>query len=276
MLLKNKIDKLEFIEVMQDIGQANSSYRYKDCAAIYEDKLHFRMGENAQYDDDQYFYLPQTLVGLELLFKGLVICERDFDWRSGSVASNIKIMQIIRRRSKSLVALRNLDKLIKWTFIHKGRNPYTPFGGRKYSNVGSLSELKEIEETDRKIAINHHELEKMQMEAKEATKKLEQELIKKRDEERKIKNAERFKIFQQQIIQFQSQTDSNKLNDLLSGRITFPINLLPESEWLTIIRNRDLKAKDLNKLIKLIPKNTTREIRQIKRFLQILRTPKLI
>ena len=276
MLLKNKIDKLEFIEVMQDIGQANSSYRYKDCAAIYEDKLHFRMGENAQYDDDQYFYLPQTLVGLELLFKGLIICERDFGWRSGSVASNIKIMQIIRRRSKSLVALRNLDKLIKWTFIHKGRNPYTPFGGRKYSNVGSLSELKEIEETDRKIAINHHELEKMQMEAKEATKKLEQELIKKRDEERKIKNAERFKIFQQQIKQFQSQTDSNKLNDLLSGRITFPINLLPESEWLTIIRNRDLKAKDLNKLIKLIPKNTTREIRQIKRFLQILRTPKLI
>ena len=65
-------------------------------------------------------------------------------------------------------------------------------------------------------------------------------------------------------------------NDLLSNRITFPINLLPESEWLTIIRNRKLEAKDLNKLIKLIPKNTTREIKQIKRFLQILRKPKLV
>ena len=139
-----------------------------------------------------------------------------------------------------------------------------------------LSELKGIEETDRKIAINHHELEKMQMEAKEATKKLEQELIKKRDEERKIKNAERFKIFQQQIKQFQTQTDDEKLNDLLSKRITFPMNLLPESEWLTIIRNKNLEAADINKLIKLIPKNTTREIKQIKRFLQILRTPKLI
>ena len=114
------------------------------------------------------------------------------------------------------------------------------------------------------------------MEAAEATKKLEQELIKKRDEERKIKNAERFKIFQQQIKQFQAQTDADKLNDLLSNRISFPINLLPECEWLTIIRNRNLEAKDLNKLIKLIPKNTTREIKQIKRFLQILRTPKLI
>ena len=276
MLLKKQIDKLEFIDVMQDIGLANSSYGYKDCTAIYEDKLSFRMGDDAQYDDDQYFYLPKTLTGLELLFKGLVICERDFDWSGGSVASNIKIMQIIRRRSRSPQALRSLDKLIKWTFINKGQNPYTPFGGRKYSNVGSLSELKGIEEADRRIAINHHEIEKMQMEAKEATKKLEQELIKKRDEERKTKNAERLKIFQKQIKQFQAQTDANKLNDLLSNRITFPINLLPECEWLTIIRNRNLEAKDLNKLIKLIPKNTTREIKQIKRFLQILRTPKLI
>ena len=276
MLLKKQIDKLEFIEVMQDIGLANSSYGYKDCAAINEDRLSFRMGDDAQYDDDQYFYLPRTLTGLELLFKGLVICERDFDWSGGSVASNIKIMQIIRRRSRSPLALRNLDKLIKWTFINKGRNDYTPFGGTKYSNVGSLSELERIEETDRRNAINHRELEKMQMEAAEATKKLEQELIKKRDEERKIKNAERFKIFQQQIKLFQAQTDAEKLNDLLSKRISFPINLLPECEWLTIIRNKNLEAKDLNKLIKLIPKNTTREIKQIKRFLQILRTPKLI
>ena len=276
MLLKKQIDKLEFIEVMQDIGLANSSYNYKDCTAINEDRLSFRMGDDAQYDDDQYFYLPRTLTGLELLFKGLVICERDFDWSGGSVASNIKIMQIIQRRSKSPVALRNLDKLIKWTFINKGRNAYTPFGGTKYSNVGSLAELKQIEETDRRNAINHRELEKMQMEAAEATKKLEQERIKKRDEERKIKNDERLKIFQQQIKQFQTQTDADKLNDLLADRITFPINLLPECEWLTIIRNKKLEAKDLNKLIKLIPKNTTREIKQIKRFLQILRTPKLI
>ena len=276
MLIEKKIDKLEFIEVMQDIGLANSSHHYKNCTEIFRDKLNFSMATNALYDDDQYFYLPKTLVGLELLYKGLVICERDFDWRKGSVASNIKIMQIIRRRSKSPVTLRNLDKLIKWTFINKGPNPYTPFGERKYSNVGSLAELKGIEERDRWKAANQRKLEKMQIEAAEARKKLEQELIKKRDEERKIKNAERLKIFQQQIKQFQTQTDAEKLNDLLSDRITFPINLLPECEWLTIIRNKNLEAKDLNKLIKLIPKNTTREIKQIKRFLQILRTPKLI
>ena len=201
MLLKKEIDEFEFIEVMQAIGLSNSSRDYKYCNAIKRDRLHFSMGVQYQYDD-----LPTTLVGLELLFKGLVICERDFDWRGGSVASNIKIMQIIRRRSKSPVALRNLDKLIKWTFINKGRNPYTPFGGTKYSNVGSLSELEGIEETERRNAINHRELEKMQMQAAEATRKLEQELIKKSDEERKIKNAERFKIFQQQIKQFQAQT----------------------------------------------------------------------
>ena len=114
------------------------------------------------------------------------------------------------------------------------------------------------------------------MEAAKESRRVEHELIVKKIQERKIKNAERYKIFHQQIKQFQTQTDAEKLNDLLSNRISFPINLLPECEWLTIIRNQNLEAADINKLIKLIPKNTTSEIKQIKRFLQILRTPKLI
>ena len=192
MLLKKDIDEFEFIEVMQAIGLADSSQDYKYCNAIKRDRLQFSLGVLYSYYD-----LPKTLVGLELLFKGLIICERDFDWCSGSVASNIKIMQIIRRRSKSLVALRNLDKLIKWTFINKGRNPYTPFGGRKYSNIGSLSELKGIEETDRRIAKNHHELEKMQMEARIKMQLMEKEFMlnmRLKDGERQvIKDKEKYK-----------------------------------------------------------------------------------
>ena len=272
MLLKKEIEELEFVEVMQDIGLADSSRHYKYCNAITKDRLHFHMG----IDNRNYYYLPNTLEGLTLLFKGLVICERDFDWRGGSVASNIKIMQIIRRQSKSPLALRNLDKLIKWTYINKGRNTYTPFGARKLSNVGSLSELLSIEETDRKNSVAQRELEKSQMEAAKESRRVEHELIVKKIQERKIKNAERYKIFHQQIKQFQTQTDAEKLNDLLSNHIPFPINLLPECEWLTIIRNQNLEAADINKLIKLIPKNTTTEIKQIKRFLQILRSPKLI
>jgi len=87
MLLKKEIDEFEFIEAMQAIGLANSSRDYKFCNVIKRDRLNLSMG--AQY---QYEYLPKTLLGLELLFKGLVICERDFDWSGGSVASNIKIM----------------------------------------------------------------------------------------------------------------------------------------------------------------------------------------
>ena len=197
-------------------------------------------------------------------------------WRGGSVASNINIMQIIRRKSISQLALRNLDKLIRWTYLNKGENPYTPFGARKLSKVSSLSELLQIEDMDRKNSIAQRDFETRQMEAAKESRRVEHELIVKKIQERKIKNAERYKIFHQQIKQFQAQTDAEKLNDLLSNRISFPINLLPECEWLTIIRNQNLKAADINKLIKLIPKNTTSEIKQIKRFLQILRTPKLI
>ena len=129
---------------------------------------------------------------------------------------------------------------------------------------------------DRKNSIAQRDFETRQMEAAKESRRVEHELIVKKIQERKIKNAERYKIFHQQIKQFQTRTDAEKLNDLLSNRISFPINLLPECEWLTIIRNQNLEAADINKLIKLIPKNTTSEIKQIKRFLQILRTPKLI
>lgn len=275
MLLDKDNEDLEFIEIMQEIGLTETSQNYRSCKMVVRQEFspHFSMGVNERYLPRN---IPSRLDSLILLFKGLVICERDFKWHGGSVAHNIKIMQWIRRKSISQLDLRNLDKLIRWTYLNKGENPYTPFGASKLSNVSSLSELTQIEDRDRNNAITQRAFEKSQMKAAEATRKLEQELIKKNIEARKIKNAERFKIFQQQIKQFQTQTDAEKLNDLLSKRISFPINLLPESEWLTIIRNKNLEAKDLNKLIKLIPKNTTREIKQIKRFLQILRTPKLI
>ena len=275
MLLDKDSEDLEFIEIMQEIGLTETSQNYRNCKMVVRQEFshHFSMGVAERYLPRN---IPARLDGLILLFKGLVICERDFKWRGGSVASNIKIMQWIRRKSVSPVDLRNLDKLIRWTYLNKGENDYTPFGTTKLSNVSSLSELMQIEGTDRANAINQHTFEKGQMESAKESRKIEQELISKKIQERKIKNAERYKIFHQQIKQFQTQTDAEKLNDLLSNRISFPINLLPECEWLTIIRNQNLEAADINKLIKLIPKNTTSEIKQIKRFLQILRTPKLI
>ncbi len=275
MLLDKDSEDLEFIEIMQEIGLTETSQNYRNCKMVVRQEFshHFSMGVAERYLPRN---IPARLDSLILLFKGLVICERDFKWRGGSVASNIKIMQWIRRKSVSPVDLRNLDKLIRWTYLNKGENDYTPFGTTKLSNVSSLSELMQIEGTDRANAINQHTFEKGQMESAKESRKIEQELISKKIQERKIKNAERYKIFHQQIKQFQTQTDAEKLNDLLSNHISFPINLLPECEWLTIIRNQNLEAADINKLIKLIPKNTTSEIKQIKRFLQILRTPKLI
>ena len=272
MLLKDEMEELEFIEIMQEIGLTESSDNYKNCRQVIQQRFHIQHHIGTRSANN----IPQRLDSLVLLFKGLIICERDFNWRGGSVASNINIMQMIRRKSISQSALQNLDKLIRWVSLNKGENPYTPFGARKLCTVSSLSELLQIEDMDRKNSIAQRDFETRQIEAAKESRRLEHESIVKKIQERKIKNAERFKIFQQQIKQFQVQTDSEKLSDLLFNRISFPINLLPESEWLTIIRNKNLEAKDLNKLIKLIPKNTTREIKQIKRFLQILRTPKLI
>ena len=272
MLLNKNIEQLEFIEIMQEIGLTECSDNYKHCEPVIKQRFHLQHHFGTRLANN----IPQRLDSLILLFKGLIICERDFMWRGGSVASNINIMQIIRRKSISQLALRNLDKLIRWTYLNKGGNRYTPFGATKLSTVSSLSELLQIEDMDRKNSIAQRDFETRQMEAAKESRRVEHELIVKKIQERKIKNAERYKIFHQQIKQFQAQTDAEKLNDLLSNRIAFPINLLPECEWLTIIRNQNLEAADINKLIKLIPKNTTSEIKQIKRFLQILRTPKLI
>ena len=275
MLLHEESEGLEFIEIMQEIGLTETSRNYQNCKMIVRQEVphHFLMGVAERHLSRN---IPVRLDSLILLFKGLVICERDFEWRGGSVAYNIKIMQWIRRKSISQLDLRNLDKLIRWTYFNKGENRYTPFGAVKLSNVSSLSELLQIEDTDKKNAIAQHDFEKRQRDAGKERKRLQKELSDQALQDRKAKNDNRYKIFLREIELFQTRCDHQKLKSLLNNKLNFPINLLPEAEWLNIIRNKDLGVVSINKLIKLIPKNTTREIKQIKRFLQILKTPNIV
>jgi hypothetical protein len=272
MLLNNNIEQLEFIEIMQEIGLTESSDNYTHCDPVIKQRFHIQHHIGTSLNNN----IPQRLDSLILLFKGLIICERDFMWRGGSVASNINIMQMIRRKSRSHLDLRNLDKLIKWTFINKGENRYTPFGAVKLSAVSSLAELLSIEEMDRKNALAQRDFERRQMDASKEKKRLQKELNDKVLQDRKAKNENRYRIFLKEIEIFQAKCEHQKLDALLTNELSFPINLLPEIEWLTIIRNKELGVLDINKLIKLIPKNTSQEIKQIKRFLQILKTPKVV
>jgi len=272
MLLNKNIEQLEFIEIMQEIGVTECSDNYKHCQQVIKQRFYIQQHINSGLVNN----VPQRLDSLILLFKGLVICERDFMWPGGSVAANINIMQAIRRKSISQLDLRNLDKLIRWTFLNKGENPYTPFGAGKLSTVSSLAELLKIEEMDKENAKFQHDFERRQMEASKEKKRLQKELSDKVLQDRKARNANRYRIFLKEIEIFQTRCDHQKLKSLLENKLNFPINLLPEAEWLNIIRNKDLGVLDINKLIKLIPKKTTREIKQIKRFLQILKTPKIV
>ena len=275
MLLDKDSEDLEFIEIMQEIGLTETSLNYRNCKMIVRQEFshHFSMGVAERHLPRN---IPARLDSLILLFKGLVICERDYKWRGGSVAYNIKIMQWIRRKSISQLDLINLDKLIRWTYLNKGENRYTPFGAGKLSNVSSLSELLEIEDQDRKNSIAHHNFEQGLIEARAERARLQKELSEKTILDRQAKNTNRYKIFLREIALFQTRCDHQKLRSLLDNKLNFPINLLPEAEWLNIIRKEDLEVLNINKLIKLIPKNTTKEIKQIKRFLQILKMPKVV
>jgi hypothetical protein len=87
------------------------------------------------------------------------------------------------------------------------------------------------------------------MEASKEKKRLQKELNDKVIQDRKAKNENRYRIFLKEIEIFQAKCEHQKLDALLDNELSFPINLLPETEWLAVMRNKELGVLDINKLL---------------------------
>lgn len=241
--MKNNLQSVcenQFIAIMQQIGRNNHTFKFKSYTPIVE---------------QQYQVInscPYAIIDRIELFKGLVLCERDFNWHGGSVASNINIFRKIKSHPIMKKNQNKLDELIDWTIKNRGRNPYTPFGSSIYSKCNCVEDVVALDQARQKRYKEH--AEKVLLDKMKKVKK--NEIIKKLNMLRKASGIVRKKIHKLNIELFMLNDPKEKFELLLYKEFNFPVNLIPVNYWQQILK-KHLTIQEIKTLLSIIPKRSS-------------------
>ena len=241
----HSITQIQFIHIMQVIGINNDTYKYRRYKSI----------RTQQYKTIS--ELPGDLSDQINLFKGLVLCERDFNWIGGSAASNIKVYREISSHPFMQRHQDKLDELINWTLQNRGRNPYTPFGSWRYEGCRSISDMKRWDE-HRELQLQIQLRKEREISNKRAKKNsVKEKLNKLRPLRRYIQNQ----THKLNIELFMLENFNDRFKLLLENKLNFPVNLLPESFWQEVLTRR-LNISEIKTLLNILPRKTSRYIKR--------------
>jgi hypothetical protein len=145
--------------------------------------------QRARYPEDCDDY---SIEELKLLFKGIVLCEKHFEWVVGSVTNTAWVLRNIEARLDSdsdydeTKAYFETKELYEFGFANRG-NPYSPTGSKTHSGCHTYEDFGEVVH-QKVINISRHDaLMRQQQEDSRRMKALKKEL-----KERKAKeHAER-------------------------------------------------------------------------------------
>lgn len=239
---------VQYISILQQIGKDSHTFKFKHCKSVVRQQHRLINRENYPSDIDALIYL----------FKGLVLCERDFQWGGGSVAANIGVFRAIKSHFEIKCDHKRLNELIDWAVKNRGNNPYTPFGSTVYSRCHSIADVMTL---DRKRARSRAAYEKrLNAEKKQKTKRKKIQFS--LDGLRKNKGILKKRIYELNVELFMMKRSEDQFKLLLEKKINFPINFVPMKCWQGILE-RKLNIHEINKLLSIIPKNSTKQIKEI-------------
>ena len=242
----NSITQDQFINIMQEIGMHNDTFKYARYKSI----------RTQQYKTIK--LLPPDLSDQINLFKGLVLCERDFNWIGGSVASNIMVYREISSHPFMHKHKDKLDELINWTLQNRGRNPYTPFGTWRYSGCKSIDDMEAWDlEQERRYRL---QAKKEELIKKDKAKK--KRVMKKISELRPVRRYVQDQMHKLNIELFLMEDSDAQFNMLMKNKINFPVNLVPNECWQSVT-NRDLSIDQIKTLLSIIPRRSSHYLKDV-------------
>ena len=224
--------------IIIDIGKKESLNEYQVNEPLIR-SVAFRVIPNNL--SDQIYYL-----------KGLVLCEKFFGWGCGSASPSIRVFNLIKNHHFIKKNIYIFDDLLNWIMDNKV-NGYIPFGTMvAYQNCRSYEEMKaeEARLLLRQIKQGLHEKYLQKIKSKRL-------LVKKENhKKRKLDSIKRTKHYKGLVKKFMKLSKLKKYSLIFNDELKFPINLLPNSEWEEILRS-NLEAREIKKLISIIPRNTS-------------------
>ena len=81
---------------------------------------------------------------LKLLFKGIVLCEKHFEWFVGSVTNTAWVLRNIEERLDSDSKHEEIKELYEFGFANRGKNPYAPTGSKTHSGCNTFEDFGEV------------------------------------------------------------------------------------------------------------------------------------
>ena len=175
------------------IKQLNDSGRTEIIPSIPDSEFSYlREGQwqRARYPED---CDDHSIEELKLLFKGIVLCEKRFEWFVGSVTNTAWVLRNIEERLDSDSKHEEIKELYEFGFANRGKNPYAPTGSKTHSGCDTYEDFGEVVHQKLNNMARHDVLMKQQQEDSRRMKALKKEYKQKRDKEHAERKKERDK-----------------------------------------------------------------------------------
>ena len=120
---------------------------------------------------------------LKLLFKGIVLCEKHFEWFVGSVTNTAWVLRNIEERLDSDSKHEEIKELYEFGFANRGKNPYAPTGSKTHSDCNTYEDFGEVVHQKAINMSSHDALMRQQQEDSRRMKALKKEYKQRRAKE---------------------------------------------------------------------------------------------
>ena len=124
-----------------------------------------------------------SLDDLKLLFKGIVLCEKHFEWFVGSATNTAWVLRNIEERLDSDSDYDETKELYEFGFANRGENPYAPTGSRTHIDCNTYDQYEDVVHQKLNNIARHDALMKQQQEDSRRMKALKKEYKQKRAKE---------------------------------------------------------------------------------------------
>ena len=124
-----------------------------------------------------------SLDDLKLLYKGIVLCEKHFEWFVGSATNTAWVLRNIEERLDSDSDYDETKELYEFGFANRGENPYAPTGSSTHSGCNTFEQYEDVVHQKLNNIARHDALMKQQQEDSRRMKALKKEYRQKRAKE---------------------------------------------------------------------------------------------
>ena len=179
----------DLIKQLIDIGRTEIIPSIPDSEFSY---LREGQWQRARYPENCDDY---SLDELKLLYKGIVLCEKHFEWFVGSATNTAWVLRNIEERLDSDSDYDETKELYEFGFANRGENPYAPTGSRTHIDCNTYEQYEDVVHQKLNNIARHDALMKQQQEDSRRMKALKKEYKQKRAKE----HAER-KIARERVV----------------------------------------------------------------------------